>query len=85
MGVIIKFSFTKIIPDGKGGSNNNVLMDCYKWTKGEGSKLGLNYELMARSPSDSPLKKGKGKKGYPKGRKRVYRGKMLKEKEVANE
>lgn len=73
----IIFRVDKICSDYRAGSNIAMLVDCYKWCISGQSVLGLNYAYLLR---DHPRKKTKGTKaGFPKGVKRIYRGKAIKE------
>ena len=76
---IIIFTPLKACSDYRWGKNISVLADAYLWATTGKSRKGFNYARMMRDPVPKKEKKC-AKAGWPKGVKRMYRGKAIREK-----
>ena len=77
MSVII-FNPLKTCSDHRWEENMSYLVDGYLWATTGVSLKGLNYTRMMQDHVEKKKKKGV-KAGWPKGVKRVYRGKAIEE------
>lgn len=72
---IIKFSLLELAPGTRVEDNWGPLVSCYNYCVGLPYRIQWNWKNMLTPPQP----KKTGKRGYPKGVKRVYRGKAIRE------